>query len=287
MERQQRIVVGVDGSAGGDHALRWAVEEGAIRSAKVVAILAWGYLDQHAPPGVEGFDPHYGEEKARAALDAYVTRVLGSEAASVERAVVCDLPARALLGAVGPEDLLVVGARGRGGFRGLLLGSVSQRCVHLAATPLVVVREVSVGRHDRIVVGVDGSDASRTAWHWAIEESRLRQTNVLVVHAWHEYGIGLEPFGMLIEPEVWETTARALLDDLLKDLDSDQRERVEPMLVHGGPASALVAASRTADLLVVGNHGHGTFGRLVGSVAQQVSHHAHCPLALIPTPRAD
>jgi nucleotide-binding universal stress UspA family protein len=282
MERPQRIVVGVDGSSGGDQALRWAINEGTIRRAEVVALLAWGYLDQHPPPGVEGFDPHYGADKARAALDAYVARALGAKTESVEQLAVCDLPARALLDTTGPHDLLVVGARGLGGFRGLLLGSVSQRCVHLARAPLVVVREgVPAERHDRIVVGVDGSDASRTALAWAVDEGRLRHSRVVVVHAWREYAIGREPIGLGIDPDVWETSARGLVDAMI-----DDDGMLERVVVHGGAAAALVEASQTADLLVVGNHGHATFGGLlVGSVAQQVAHHARCPVALIPIPR--
>jgi nucleotide-binding universal stress UspA family protein len=130
------IVVGVDGSAGSRRALEWALQEGRIRSAGVRVLIAWTYLDQ--PTG--DFDARYGESDVRALLDQVLDEV-GSDRTDVEleRVVVCDLPARALLDAARGADLLVVGSRGVGGFKGLLLGSVSQQVVQHAPCPVVVV----------------------------------------------------------------------------------------------------------------------------------------------------
>ena len=285
MSEGRRIIVGIDGSPGADHALRWALSEGRIRDAEVVALLAWGYLDQHPAPGVEGFDPEYGAETAREALDAFVDRAVGESAASITRSVVCDLPARALLDAAQNSDLLVVGARGLGGFRGLLLGSVSQRCVHLATMPLVVVRtHVQGSAVGRIVVGVDGSEASGLALHWAVEEGRLRRSTVTVLHAWQGW---LGPLGAA-DAATGEESARRLVDELIDGLDDEKPSSpIERVVVRGGAAEALVDASKTADLLVVGNHGRGELGGLlVGSVAQQVADHSQCPVALIPARKA-
>jgi nucleotide-binding universal stress UspA family protein len=81
---------------------------------------------------------------------------------------------RALLDTATGADLLVVGARGRGALRGLL-GSVSHQCVHHAACPVVVVpggeAVPSAASWERVVVGVDGSDASAAALRWALEEA--------------------------------------------------------------------------------------------------------------------
>lgn len=285
MSEGRQIVVGVDGSPGADHALRWALSEGRIRDAEVVALLAWGYLDQHPAPGVEGFDPEYGAETARAALDAFLDRAVGENAASITRSVVNDLPARALLDAAQNSDLLVVGARGLGGFRGLLLGSVSQRCVHLATMPLVVVRaHVQDSAGGRIVVGVDGSEASGLALRWAVNEGQLRRSGVTVFHAWQGW---LGPLGAA-DAATGDESARRLVDELVDGLDADKPSSpIERVVVRGGAAEALVDASKTADLLVVGNHGRGELGGLlVGSVAQQVAHHSQCPVALIPARHA-
>ena len=130
------VVVGVDGSEGSRRALQWALEEARVRGAPLRAVFAWSYLDQ---PG-EGFDAAYGEDDARQRLDRALEEVAGDVGdVEVERVVVVDLPARALLDAARDADLLVVGSRGVGGFKGLLLGSVSQQVVQHAPCPVVVV----------------------------------------------------------------------------------------------------------------------------------------------------
>ena len=130
------VVVGVDGSDGARRALHWAAAHARATGARLRAVRAWSYLDQP----VEGFDPSWGEESARRDLDLAVD-ALGDDLAGVEveRLVVCDLPARALLDAAKDASLLVVGSRGLGGFQGLLLGSVSSQLVHHAGCPVVVV----------------------------------------------------------------------------------------------------------------------------------------------------
>lgn len=115
-------------------------------------------------------------------------RPLGSaNTITIERTVVNDLPVAALLDASDGADLLVVGARGLGPVRRLLLGSVSQQCLHHATCPVAIVRD-GVDQNDvrvaRIVVGVDGSENARHALQWALEAGRLHKASVNVVHAW-------------------------------------------------------------------------------------------------------
>ena len=131
----ERIVVGIDSSSGADAALRWAVAEARRWGAALEVVLAWSYLDQPS----DEFRPDYGEDDARAALETAMDRVGGAEGVDVTLTCVNDLPARALLDAAGRADLIVVGSRGLGGFRGLLLGSVSQQCAHHAPCPVVIV----------------------------------------------------------------------------------------------------------------------------------------------------
>jgi nucleotide-binding universal stress UspA family protein len=133
------VVVGVDGSEHGAHALRWAVAEAMHRDASLTAVMAWGLLDQHQIDPHEPFDPNYNAKTARSVLDEVIAGQLGDDA-KVDRKVVNDLPPRALLEASADSELLVVGARGLGGFQDLLLGSVSHRCLARSSCPTVVVR---------------------------------------------------------------------------------------------------------------------------------------------------
>jgi nucleotide-binding universal stress UspA family protein len=135
----QRIVVGVDGSGGADGALRFAMEEAKLRNAHLEVVLAWGLLDQPGVPDRAAFDPAFGEEDARALIAAALDRVGADSTVETSLVPVCDLAARAVLDRARGADLVVVGARGLGGFRGLLLGSVSQQVVHHAPCPVVVV----------------------------------------------------------------------------------------------------------------------------------------------------
>jgi nucleotide-binding universal stress UspA family protein len=132
-----RIVVGIDRSDGARRALQWAVEEAALRDAAVEAIHVWEPpLTISTPLGVAPLDLHEDDvsEEMRA-IQAVVDQV----DPAVDVTYVAGSPAGALLVAAADADLLVVGTRGRGGFAGLLLGSVSQQVAHHAAVPVVIV----------------------------------------------------------------------------------------------------------------------------------------------------
>jgi len=138
----------------------------------------------------------------------------------------------------------------------------------------------------RIVVGIDGSDNARAALQWAVAEARLRGATVRAVHAWHvQYASGYPFAAVPFEPELFERTARELLDAEVDLIDtSGLAQPIEAVLVEGSPASALLAESEDADLLVVGARGHGGFvGLLLGSVSNQVAQHARCPVVIVPS----
>lgn len=138
-----RIVVGVDGSSGSIEALRWAAEEARVRGTSVRAVYAWTYPTYLGAP-METIGPlpdreelvREGERVLDEALQAAFSGGLGIE---LTREVVEDPAARALVRASHDADLLVVGSRGHGGFRELLLGSVSHQCVLHASCPVVII----------------------------------------------------------------------------------------------------------------------------------------------------
>lgn len=141
------------------------------------------------------------------------------------------------------------------------------------------------GAH-QIIVGVDGSDASKSALRWAVEEARLRGATVVVLHAWRipiEYGMYE---GMVIPkeaPEELEKAAQETVRAAIADVVGSDASVPIVVSVRSGPASkVLVDASEDADLLVVGSEGHGAFaGVLLGSVSMHVVHHARCPVTVV------
>lgn len=135
------IVVGVDGSVGARAALRFALEEARLRGADVRAVAAWHlpasvYAGAYATPDTALVEQGL-ETDARDAVTRTVDEI--ARGTTVETVVREGQPATVLLDEAKDADLLVVGSRGLGGFRGLLLGSVSQQCAHHASCPLVIV----------------------------------------------------------------------------------------------------------------------------------------------------
>jgi nucleotide-binding universal stress UspA family protein len=146
------VVVGVDGSAGAAEALRWAVAEARLRKAQLRIVHAWTYGYTGMPVGgfgaMGGFESYVSlgidaadlQRAAEDLLEKVISEVAGGvEGVEIARQVVAGAAAQVLIGAAVGADLLVVGSRGHGGFVGLMLGSVSQQCVHHAPCPVVVV----------------------------------------------------------------------------------------------------------------------------------------------------
>jgi nucleotide-binding universal stress UspA family protein len=139
-----------------------------------------------------------------------------------------------------------------------------------------------------IVVGVDGSGTAETALAWACDEARLRDAELVVVHAWlHPYG---GTFTGMAEPkDLMRAEAAATLERSVQGAREGPGAglRIRPELVEDAPAQALLRQAGGADLLVVGSRGHGGFTRLLlGSVSQQVTQHAPCPVVVV-RPRDD
>jgi nucleotide-binding universal stress UspA family protein len=138
-----------------------------------------------------------------------------------------------------------------------------------------------------IVVGVDGSEQSKAALRWAVEEARLRGVSVRAVYAW-----SLPPMaagaGVVMVPalEDLRRNGEELLDTAISETPTEGVQ-VERASIQGSPARVLVEAAKDADMLVVGSRGHGGFvGLLLGSVGQQCAHHAGCPVVVVRGPAA-
>lgn len=142
---QRRIVVGIEGSGGARAALRWALHEAAHREATVEVVTAYSSTRVPIAPDVNFIPYDMGDlrEEVAKMQDEVVDQVLDSVGGcdvEIVRTVVEGRPADSLITAAEGADMLVVGSRGGGGFRGLLLGSVSQQIAHHGTCPVVIVR---------------------------------------------------------------------------------------------------------------------------------------------------
>ena len=137
-----RIVVGVDGSPHGTAAVRWALTQAVATGSDLDAVACWEW-----PATAGGFAPVADLDLSgptRATADASVAEALadtpGADGVTVRTTVSEGYAPRILMGIAADADLLVVGSRGHGELRGLVLGSVGLHCASHARCPVVVVR---------------------------------------------------------------------------------------------------------------------------------------------------
>ncbi|HEX7745199.1 MAG TPA: universal stress protein [Micromonosporaceae bacterium] len=139
------------------------------------------------------------------------------------------------------------------------------------------------GDDDRIVVGVDGSEPSRAALAWALQQAELTHASVEAVIAWEfpVFSVGQ----VLLPPEDPESIAARVLAEAVTATAGDRPVEVRQRVVGGHPAQTLIDAAHGARLLVVGNRGLGTFSAaLLGSVASYCIQHASCPVVVVRGP---
>jgi|SRR5215469_1545416 len=138
-----RIVVGVDGSPSSIAALRWAIHHAELAGATIDAVIAWEFS---VVAGGFGWAPNAAfdgtdyTELAAKTLSAAVADANPQPGVILNQVITEGIPAEALLRAAEDADLLVVGNRGHSMLADALLGSVSVRCLHHAACPVVIVR---------------------------------------------------------------------------------------------------------------------------------------------------
>jgi nucleotide-binding universal stress UspA family protein len=139
----------------------------------------------------------------------------------------------------------------------------------------------STGPDARIVVGVNGSPASKAALNWAIRQGACTGAVVEAVIAYYW-------FPMPVEAIDFRVLARRLVDEaIFEAADPGTPVKIVPKVVHGSPAKALLQEAADADLLVVGRRGHGAVSEaLLGSVSHQCVLHAACPVVVVREPGA-
>jgi len=285
IQRDDRtVVVGVDGSEHSRMAVKWAADEAARRGSFLKILLAVVKEPKNVPiwyePGSFGLSP--GEAIVDDAFGLVATRH-PSLLARVE--IVEQAPVPLLTGASRSADLLVVGARGRGGFKELFLGSVSDKCIQYAHCPVAVVHADPddlplEAVAPRIVVGIDGSLGSTRALRWALEEAQIGSASVEAIYAWQYPPIGTF---VLTPAHGYGIAGREIVDAATEYAGKWAPEvPFEANVRFDATVPGLLTASKGADLLVTGSRGHGGFkDALLGSVAHQCSRHAGCTVVVV------
>jgi nucleotide-binding universal stress UspA family protein len=286
MDRNVRpIVVGVDGSSDSDLAVEWALREAQLSGLPLVLL--------HSiprPPGA-GHDAMH-EARERSDREVAHSRALANDyegvSLSVRKMEALGLtPAAAMVEASETAAVVVVGARGHGGFAGLLLGSVSQHAARHAACPVVTVRAPRDPDSHRVVVGVDGSVSAEKALTYALDHAQLRNSEVTAILGWRGptlHGIGV---AVPIAQDATQQQQQRHHQDQLEDWLAPWRTKFPDVklvgeAIPGHAGRLLIDASQHASLVVVGSRGRGAFtGLLLGSVSQTVLDHAHCPVAVV------
>ncbi|MFM9085952.1 MAG: universal stress protein [Acidimicrobiia bacterium] len=141
----------------------------------------------------------------------------------------------------------------------------------------------------RVIVGTDGSPSSTRAVEWAAREAQSHGALLEILHGW-TMPLMVDPGGMVpmvgVSPDDMQRQAERVVAGAITAAKAIAGDYVMGKVEQRSPAGFLVEESRHADLVVVGSRGHGGFvGLVLGSVAQQVATHAHCPVVVVPPVR--
>ena len=289
------VVVGVDGSVESLQAVEWAAMEAARHGAPLRIVSA-----PTAMPRIRAY--HASAATVAVALRGISERAMETALARVEEVapglaaatvLLSGPPALAVVASGTDAAMLVVGARGAGGFTAMILGSVSRYAATRAACPVVVVRQEAMAVHGEIAVGVrDPGDIDGTL-AFAFEEAARRGADVVAVHAWDWIPSALRKAAagqaapLPASPEqISAEAARTMTTALDQWRDKYPGVRARPDVIRGHPGRVLASYSARADLVVLGRHGRlggrGHAGTSVGSILYAVLDHAHGPVAIVP-----
>lgn len=282
MTRRHGVLVGYDGSGGGDLALDWAAEEAVLRGLPLTISHVW----QIVYPGLAMLPVTTLSDAAESVARTAAERISGAHPGlEVRKIVESGSPAYSLIEHARDAELTVVGSEGAGTIRKALIGSVSAQVTSHAPGVVTVVRRTTgegAGPHSgRIVVGVDGSHAAEEALRAAFEEAHLRRAGLTVLCVCPEdAGVRDTPF---VDDRVLRELARERFERSVESWQVKYAEvRVEKIFLEGDPVTELITATEGARLLVVGSRGvAGLRGVLLGSVSSAAVRHALCPVTVV------
>jgi nucleotide-binding universal stress UspA family protein len=279
-----KVLVGIDGSPNAAAALAWALVDARARRVPIEAVYV--FYEPSFVYGTPGYVPLSEAEVdglGRDVLDAALSTIANPGDVKIDLRTTMGFPVDVLAQATEEDDveMVVIGARGKGGVAGLLLGSVSHAMTHRSRKPLAIIPadwkadDSGEPSERRILVGVDGSEESERALAWAIADASARGVSVEAVTAWsskrwrHDADESAEALSMLRE-------SVGKVDPSGVDVRST--------VLHGEPAEVLVDQALQAEFLVVGSRGRGRAREaLWGSVSHAVTHRAAVPVVVVPS----
>lgn len=282
-EPSKAVVVGVDGSPASLVAVQWAADDAARLGVPLRIVCV---VDRYPYQIVKFPDADLGDQLVRGAVRILADAERAARDQRPELTIITQVveggPTEALRRQAADATELVVGTRGMGGFTGAVVGSVSMYLAGYAPGPVVVVRRAPEASYGEIIVGLDDSPSCQPALAYAFEQAMLRGGAVRTLHAWQ---LPVHAFAPELHYEADEirTAQFAVVAGLL---DSWREEYPDVKVIDdvrcAHPVESLVAASRSADLLVVGSSGRCALGpALLGSISRGVLHHAECPVAVV------
>ena len=281
------VIVGVDGSEQSLLAVEWAAQQARRHSSPLRIVSAPDVM-----PRMHAY--HASPAEIAAALRGVAARALAAaitrcdEVAPglpVDTCLLSGPPAVAVAETGSDASMLVVGARGAGGFAAMMLGSVSRYVAAWAPCPVAVVREESSAVHREVAVGVRDPQNATGALAFAFEEAALRGADLVAVHTWYWLPSGQAGALRPADPGRFVAEATRQLAAALKDWQDKYPDvQVRRDVIRGHPARVLASLSARTDLVVLGRHGHPAGpGPGIGSIQHAVLDHAHGPVAVVPS----
>lgn len=288
---ENSVVVGVDGSAASTGAVAYAANTAATRGIPLVLVTTYTMPAAMFAEGMIPPRPVYDElekeclpiiERARASALKVAPDI------EVSHAIVEGNPSQVLIDYTRKAKLIVLGSRGLGGIRGMVLGSVSASVASHAFCPVVVTREDTddLDRTGPVVVGIDGSEVSAKATEWAFAEASARNTTLIAVHTWMDPQVQAAAAGIALTEEDWKQLEDQQLETLSERLagfsDRYPDVNVERFVTRDRAVRALVEKAQDAQIVVVGSHGRGGFtGMVLGSTSRALLQAAPCPVMVV------
>ncbi|MBO2453459.1 universal stress protein [Actinomadura barringtoniae] len=279
MDSRSNVVVGYDETEESGFALRWAAAEARLRMLDLVVCHCWRLpYSRHALGPEIDLEPIVQRMGGRL-LKRGVARAQALEPSLTVRGRLMAAPAyEALMDKSHDAALIVVGSHENDS---LPVGSTALQLPAHAQTPTVIVRRASA-RYRRVVVGVDESPGSAEALAFAFEEAALHRTRLQVVCGWEAAagGAGGEAARDEVEPgSAWEARIERAVAPWAEKFPDVEFSK---SLILKDPRDALLEASETAGLVVVGDRGNGGVrGLLLGATSLAIIHHARCTVAVV------